>query len=277
MPVSCQIPIRNISKAEFDERDRVVMRSAYGSQNHLGRLCDESVYENDMVTRIKAAGLQDVYSQVPVTIVIGDFKKTYKLDLVVDNAIYELKTAAALTGDHDNQALNYAMFCNVSHAKLVNFRTPRVQGKLKYVPLTLEGRRKISYDYSAWKAMSPQCDGLKKKTVDVLHDLGAFLDTRLYEEVLVHMCGGAERSVLRVPVSRDGIVLGSHLFQSHAEGIGFIVTALTNGSEQYHRHISSLLRMTSLKAMQWINLCHASVQFVTVTNPNPLIRLTQFG
>lgn len=242
------------------------MRCAYESQNYLGRLFDEQVYENDMIARIKAEGIHDIHSQVPVTVVVGEFEKVYKLDLVMDNAIYELKTVSALNGEHDSQALNYAMLCNISQVKLLNFRTPRVQGKLKFVPLTLDSRRKISCDYSAWKPISSSCDALKRQTVDILHELGAFLDTHLYEEILVHSFGGVERAIRRVSISRTGIPLGSHLFQSHAEDVAFVVTALTSGTEQYHRHLSSLLKMTPFKAMQWVNLNHASVSFVTVPN-----------
>ena len=45
MPIHCPIQIRALSAEEFEERDYRVMGHAYGSQNELGRLCDERVYE----------------------------------------------------------------------------------------------------------------------------------------------------------------------------------------------------------------------------------------
>ena len=67
------------------------MRNAFQSQNHLGRLCDEVIYNNDLAARLRARGLR-VETEVPVTVSHRAFSKRYRLDLVVDNAaIYELK------------------------------------------------------------------------------------------------------------------------------------------------------------------------------------------
>jgi hypothetical protein len=41
MPIRCPISIRNLSPEEFNERDYLVMRRAFDSQNALGRLCEE--------------------------------------------------------------------------------------------------------------------------------------------------------------------------------------------------------------------------------------------
>jgi hypothetical protein len=58
MPITSQVRFRNLTPAEFDERDAVVMRCAYASQNALGRLCDERVYENDLAGRLRAEGFK---------------------------------------------------------------------------------------------------------------------------------------------------------------------------------------------------------------------------
>jgi hypothetical protein len=100
--------------------------------------------------------------------------------------------------------------------------------------------------------------------LEVLADWGAYLDARLYEEALVHFCGGEESCVSRVPVARDGIELGTHRIQSHADGLFFIVTAFASGTDEHQRHIERLLRLTRLCGVQWINLNHALVQFITI-------------
>lgn len=264
MPIHCPIRIRNLTKAEFDERDRIVMRCAYASQNELGRLCDERVYENDLAGRLKAEGVPEVHTQVPVTVVNGGFEKNYLLDLVADHALYELKAVTALTGEHDAQALHYAMLEDVSHAKLLNFRTVRVQGRLRFTPLTLAQRRQIDCEDSRWRDLSLQCAALKHRMMEVAGDWGAFLDSRLYEEALIHACGGEERCVARVPVVRDGIELGTHRIQSHGDGLCFIVTAFTSHADEHRRHIERLLRLIRLRGVQWINLNHATIQFVTI-------------
>ena len=98
MPFHCPLPIRSLSREEFEERDRIVMSCAYASQNELGRLCDERVYENDMAARLHAAGFSEIHTQVPLTVSHRDFAKTYRLDLIADGALYELKSVAALVG-----------------------------------------------------------------------------------------------------------------------------------------------------------------------------------
>ena len=264
MPIHCPITVRNLTKPEFDECDRIVMQCAYDSQNSLGRLCDERVYENDLATRLRAEGISEVATQIPVTVTNGAFEKIYRLDLVVNHAIYELKVVAAFAGEHDAQALHYAMLMDVSQAKLLNFRASRVQGRLRFTPLTQAQRRQIVCDDSRWRPLSPRCEPLKQRTLEVLADWGAYLDSRLYEEALVHYCGGEERCASRVVVARDGIELGTHRIQSHAEGLFFIVTAFANGTDEQRRHIERLLRLTGLRGVQWINLSHATVQLITI-------------
>jgi hypothetical protein len=74
MLIHCPIPIRDLSKAEFDERDALVMRCAYAAQNTLGRLLDEGVYENDLALQLKAESCS-LHTQVPVTVSLGTFEK----------------------------------------------------------------------------------------------------------------------------------------------------------------------------------------------------------
>ena len=47
-PFHCPIPLRRLSRPEFDELSRQIMAHAFASQNELGRLCDEAVYQNDL-------------------------------------------------------------------------------------------------------------------------------------------------------------------------------------------------------------------------------------
>lgn len=58
MPIHCSLEIGSISDAAFAELDRMVMGSAFASQNLLGRLCDERVYENDLAAGYGRKGSQ---------------------------------------------------------------------------------------------------------------------------------------------------------------------------------------------------------------------------
>ncbi len=81
----------SLSADEFEKRDYRVMGHAYASQNELGRLCDECAYEADLKARLLADGFQSVQTQVPVTVSHRDFSKTYRLDLIADDALYDFK------------------------------------------------------------------------------------------------------------------------------------------------------------------------------------------
>ena len=107
MPIHCPLSIRTLSADEFEQRDYRVMGHCYACQNELGRLCDECVYEADLKARLLAEGFREVHTQVPVTVTHRDFSKAYYLDLIADDALYELKTNTALTGEDDAQLIHH--------------------------------------------------------------------------------------------------------------------------------------------------------------------------
>ena len=263
MPITCPIPIRNLTQPEFDTRDRIVMQCAYAVQNELGRLCDERVYENDLAIRLRNAGLTNVHTQVPVVVAHDGFEKLYRLDLVADDALYELKTVADLLPAHDGQALHYAMLTEVNHAKLLNFRPASVQGRLRFNIMLLKARRCLQWETARWRSLSTNCGRLYERLQSVLAEWGGFLDSRLYEEALVFFSGGEMQVIRRVPVFRDGHELGSHALNQHEEGICFVVTAFADAHPQ-KPHLERLLRLTRMRGMQWFNVSHGRVECVTL-------------
>ena len=70
MPIQCSLTIPPLSDAAFAEIDHAVMACAYASQNSLGRLYDERVYENDMAARLRA---WQSGAQRPILLDFGDF------------------------------------------------------------------------------------------------------------------------------------------------------------------------------------------------------------
>ena len=57
MPIASPVCVRSINQEEFARIDYRVMRCAFDSQNVMGRLCDEVIYQNDLAARLEAAGL----------------------------------------------------------------------------------------------------------------------------------------------------------------------------------------------------------------------------
>ena len=266
MPITTPFPLKPIAQDEFAAIDYEVMRHAFASQNELGRLCDEVIYQNDLAARLQAAGLDPVRTEVPVTVSHRDFSKTYFLDLIVrDSAVYELKTLAYFAAEQDTQLLNYLFLGGVNHGKLINFRPPRVESRFVNTNLTHKLRRQCMIDLRRWKESSEASANLRTTFVGLLEDWGAFLELPLYLEALVHFFGGEKAVLKKLPLTREGIRLGDQRFHLVAPDTAFRLTALTDDPSPYEHELCSLLRFSPLRAIQWINMNHHDIGFVTLT------------
>lgn len=264
MPIHCPVHIKPLDAAAFEALDYRVMGHAYASQNELGRLCDECAHQADLKARLLADGFRSVLTEVPVTVTHQDFAKKYYLDLVADDALYELKADAAFTSEHEAQLLNYMFLLGIRRGKLLNLRPTKVQGKILASSLTSESRRGFSVATERWHELAPECGKLRHTLHDLLHDWGAFLEVGLYQEALIHFIGGAAKIEQRVNLGRTGIDLGGQRMLIHSPGIAFRLTAVTEGQQYVESHLRRLLALTSLKAIQWINLNHAQIEFTTI-------------
>jgi GxxExxY protein len=264
VPIHCPISIARLDADAFAAVDYRVMGHAFASHNELGRLCDECAYEADLKARLVADGFHSVETQVPLTVTHQTFSKTYRLDLVAESALYDLKAATALTGEFDAQLLNYILLLSLGRGKLLNFRPSKVEGRLLATSLTPEERRQFTPVTERWEELTPACTKLRQVLCDLLSDWGAFLDRSLYQEALTHFLGGQALVEQRVNLSRNGLALGSQRLSLHAPDVAFRLTAFTQQHEPVESHLRRLLRLTGLRAMQWINLNHAHVEFTTL-------------
>ena len=263
MPIHLPFPIRNLAPAEFDEVDRLVMASAYAAQNALGRMCDERVYENKLAALLRTAGVNGVHTQVPICVQHAGFEKVYRLDLLVRDAIYELKTVRDFMPEHEAQVFHYAMMADVNHIKLVNFRSPKVRGLLRCNAVLGDERRSPRWHDNAWQALTSRCDELRQFLASLVADWGTHLEVRLYEEALVFFCGGEAACVQRFPVIHDGHELGTHSLNAHTDGLAFMVTAFPEPDGQCG-HIQRLRELTGRRAIQWMNFSNRDIHLVTV-------------
>jgi GxxExxY protein len=266
-PFHCPIRFRHLSRPEFDEMSRLIMAQAFASQNELGRLCDEAVYQNDIALRLETAGLGPVAKEVPITVTWRDFTKTYYLDLVVQAGfICELKTAAALLKEHDSQLLNYLLLLDAPHGKLINLRPPSVEYRTVNAVVSTEDRRAFELATDRWRPQTPRCHELLELLKELFAAWGAFLDCHLYEEALIHFLGGELRVRQRVPLRRAGSPLGTQATTLLTDSIAFRVTALApDAREGYETHLRRFLALTPLTGLHWINLHHHEVRLVTIT------------
>lgn len=82
MPIECIFEVRPISKFRFHEIDYQVMRAVFDTQNELGRLYHESLYQSEVVAKCLASGL-DVITDGEIQLTLLDFRKSYFIDALV--------------------------------------------------------------------------------------------------------------------------------------------------------------------------------------------------
>lgn len=263
MPIQRTLHLRSVTDAEFDLIDKAVMRCAYASQNKFGRLFDERIYENDVAARLRAEGFT-VHTQVPVTLIHGDFLKTYFLDLVVNEMLYELKVVASLSKEHEAQGLHYAMLQDIRRVKLINFGGEQVEGKLLRNAVTESERHQPTMRKTDYRVLSPYCDRLIEHLKQLIKDWGTHLDSRLYNEALIDYLGGEHQCLKRLQMRSGDLNLGTHMVQLHSPHHAFVVTAFHSPQPSYQRHLEVLLEHVALDGIQWINLNHSRLEATTV-------------
>lgn len=240
------------------------MGHAYSSQNELGRFCDECAYQADLKARLLADGFKIVLTEVAVTVTRRDFSKKYFLDLVADDGVYELKTDTALVGEHETQLFNYLFLLGIQRGKLLNFRPLKVQGRVIATSLTHGERQRFTTLADRWNDLTPTCSLLRQTMLELLNDWGAFLDFALYQEALLHFLGGSSNVERQISLRRGQLSLGTQRMFTHAPDVAFRITAYTESQSHVESHFHRLLALTNLKAIQWINLNHAQIEFTTI-------------
>jgi GxxExxY protein len=264
MPIHCPVTVSRLDAEEFQAVDYRVMGHAFATRNDLGQFCDEGIYEADLAARLRKDGFRDVKTQIPITLTHRDFAKTYFLDLLADDALYELKADKNLSTEHEAQLLNYIFLLGLHRGKLLNFRPAKIQGQIVATSLTQETRRELTLLTDRWKDLTPNCERLRRMIYDLLRDWGAFLELGLYEVALIHFLGGASAVEQRIPFARDGLELGTQRMLILDQGVAFRLTAFAGRRDFVEQHLRRLLLLTGMRALQWINLNHAQIEFTTL-------------
>lgn len=115
--------------ADIKELCDLVRETSYAIHEYHAHGHLEKVYENALGHRLRKAGLS-VVQQSPIRVfdedgtVIGE----YFADLFVEGEmIVELKTAKALTPEHEAQLLGYLKSSRIEHGLLINFGSYKFQ------------------------------------------------------------------------------------------------------------------------------------------------------
>lgn len=260
MPIECSIEFPNLTTEQMRDIDYRVMGHAFNVQNSLGRLCDEFIYRNALLARLRSSGI-DAVSEVPINLSFLNFEKTLYIDLVAANCVpYELKAVACFTPKHQRQLLNYLMLVGANRGKLVNFRSSNVESKFVNTRLTLEERTSFSVDNSKWFGDQQ----FQMVVVKLLRDWGTCLDQQLYlEAVTANLAYGSEDPQLR-ELKLDGVSLGRQKVQMFDVDRGIRFTSFKDDLVPELSHVSKLAKAAGLKQIYWVNVSLECVTFTTV-------------
>lgn len=260
MPVSCPIQITDLSTDQFRDLDYLVMRHAFDSQNSLGRLADERIYQNDLLFRLRGAGL-NVKREVPVFLSHGEFRKTLLLDVVVaEQAVYELKVVRKLSDAHFGQLLTYLHLLELTRGKLINFRPAAVESQFVNAPITGAERRGFKIEDSKYVG----ADDFRDLVVGLIRDWGTSLTLLLYQEALGSLLGGADKVEEMLPLTRNGEALGNQRFLLVSSDTAFRLTAMNHETSDYRKQLQRLLSHSPLRSIHWVNISHHQVTLTTI-------------
>ncbi len=260
MPVHCPVEIEPLTTEAFRDLDYQVMRHAFDSQNALGRLADERIYQADLAERLQSFGIS-VFRELEVILSYANFHKSLYLDLVVaEQGVYELKAAKAISDAHIGQLLTYLHLLDLPRGKLLNFGSPKVESQFVNAPFRSAQRRVfhvVDREYRGTKQF-------QELVVGLLRDWGTSLTLSLYQEALVTLLGGRDQVEVMLPLCRDRICLGHQRFHLAESELAFNITALNRGTEAFEEQLVRLIHHSPLRAIHWINIEHENVKLKTV-------------
>jgi len=103
MGIKCKESIVIKTQDEFHAVDKIATGFAFDIQNTLGRFCDEKIYKEVMALKCNEASIR-AQKEVEIIVAYKDFRKIYKLDLLLNSGVvYELKAVKALNNTHKQQ------------------------------------------------------------------------------------------------------------------------------------------------------------------------------
>lgn len=261
MPVTVHAKTRRMSQEEFGELAYEVMECVFAIHKEMGRFFDEDIYRNAIAHRFRNA-----QTKIRIEVCFEDFIKEYSIDLLIEGGvIFELKAVNALHARHRSQLLNYLFLTELSHGKLINLGTDRVEHEFINTSLALADRVRFAVDEQNWNEPKRDGEPLSSWIVRMLRHLGTGLDLDLYKQAVTHFLGGEEQVVREIEILDGTHRLGIQRARLIEPGWAFKITAIDNTSQpQFKTHARRFLQHTQLQRIQWINITRDQVTLTTL-------------
>ena len=265
MPIKVASEIRVFSEQQFHALAEKIIGITFDVHNDFGRLLDEEIYKQTIRARCESAGIVPARSEVEIKVCHEDFEKSLYMDLLFCDALMvEAKTVEKLTNAHHAQAIQYLLLTGMQHGLLVNLRPGKVEKKFISTTLDLESRREYVIHDSDWTSQNEAGDRFRRVFEELLSDWGAFLQTSLYREAIVHLFGGPEAALQRIPIYDGESKVGTHEVCLLQSDTALAMTALKDGKDLMHDHLRRFLGHTKLSCLQWVNMDQRDVEFRTL-------------
>ncbi len=266
MPIVINSPIRLFAQDEFHALAHQVLGVAFELHNEYGRLLEEALFKRLIAARCAVRGLAPVSAEVRIRVAHLDFTKDYFMDLLFGHGLpLEAKTVETLVPGHRAQTLNYLLLAGLRHGLLVNLRPHRVQHEFVSTTLDPAARKQFRVADRGWRELDADSARLKSVFLELLADWGAYLEVALYREAIIHFFGGAARVCRKVDVFDGNAPIGTQTLCLLNNDLAFACTAITRAWDQMRDHQRRFLAHTRLRAVQWVNLNHATIEFATIT------------
>ncbi len=266
MPIHYEIDTKSISDKEFYSIDYKIMGLAFSIHREMGRLWNEDIYKNELANRCRKLGYFDVCTELPINISHLDFKKSYYIDLLINNAIiYELKSVKILTGEHKNQTLNYLFLLGLQRGKLINMRPPSVEHKFVSTNITIKNRYDFLILNTQWFNLDEESLWLKKLMENLIQDWGVYLDINVYYDAIYYFRGGKDNIIKKVDITIDSKIIGSQKVHMLNSETAFHISSIKKGNKSYEKNIYRFIKYTPIKGVQWINFNRDKITFKTIT------------
>jgi GxxExxY protein len=260
MPTICPITFPRLSDDEMRPIDYQVMGHAFATHCKLGRLCDESVYQRELLSRLHSDGIEAAI-EVPVNLSHGRFSIDLALDLVVDQkVIYELKTAAGLSSSHAAQLIGYLYLTNTTRGKLINFRPPSVESRFVNTTLDNVERRRFTIDVSKYDGNHDHPAFVR----ELIEDWGTGLDSSLYWRAILTGLGSEVESERMLPMVSNGHAIGNQRFHLLDSETALGVTTFSTTTTENEQDFSKLISLSPLRRLHWVNITHHHVTLSTI-------------
>lgn len=264
MPIQVDGEIRVFSKPEFYELDERVLGTVFAVRNEFGRLLDEELFKRALARRCAALGIASD-REVRIRVTHDTFSKDYFMDLLFERGMMvEAKAVESLTRSHRAQALSYLLLAGMKHGRLINFRPDRVQHEYVSTSLDPAERRNVRIADSEWREPNPDNAWLKQKVTELVRDWGAFLETALFREAIIHFLGGQDVAFPEIEILDGPEPLGFQRACLLCPDTALSFTAFARVSEALRSHYSRFLAHTRLQFVQWVNFNRSCIEFRTI-------------